>query len=113
MWQGLANCYVRLSRRSDAIKAYKRAVLAGSTDSSILLNLADLSEQDCDMKSASSFHRQIISESTEAGMDLTQMATKSHLWFAVLEIEQKNYKQAEIHINETLKSHFVFLLRMI
>jgi anaphase-promoting complex subunit 8 len=108
MWQGLANCYVRLSRRTDAIKAYKRAVLAGSTDPSILSNLADLSEQEGDIKSASSFHRQIINETTDSGTgELTPIATKSHLWFAKLEIGNEDYKLAEIHVNEALKSHFV------
>jgi anaphase-promoting complex subunit 8 len=109
MWQGLANCYTRLSRRTDAIKAYKRAVLAGSTDTAILASLALLSEQEGDIKSASSFHRQIISESIESGTnDLTPIATKSHLWFAMKEIEKQDYKTAEIHINEALKSHFVY-----
>jgi len=109
MWQGLANCYVKLSRHSDAIKAYKRAVLGGSTDLSILVTLASLLEQEGDMKSAASFQHQIISETTVPGTgDLTPMAAKAYLWLAKMEIKNQDYETAERHVNETLKGHYVF-----
>jgi Flp pilus assembly protein TadD len=108
MWQGLANCYTKLSRHADAIKAYKRAVLGGSTDLSILVTLASLLEQEGDIKSAASFQYQIINETTipETG-ELTPMAAKAHLWLARMEIKSHNFEAAEKHINETLKGHYV------
>lgn len=108
MWQGLANCYTKLSRHADAIKAYKRAVLGGSTDLSILVTLASLLEQEGDIKSAASFQYQIINETTvpETG-ELTPMAAKAHLWLARMEIKNLNYEAAEKHINEALKGHHV------
>lgn len=109
MWQGLANCYTKLSRHSDAIKAYKRAVLGGSTDLSILVNLASLLEQEGDLKAAASFQHQIISETTIPGTgELTPMATKAHLWLAKMEIKKEDYETAERHVNEVLKGHYVF-----
>src|SRR5436309_2910313 len=112
MWQGLANCYTKLSRHSDAIKAYKRAVLGGSTDLSILSTLASLLEQDGDMKSAAAFQHQIISETTvpETG-ELTAMAAKAYLWLARMEIKNQDYETAERHVNEALKSHYVQTLK--
>ena len=108
MWQGLANCYTKLSRHSDAIKAYKRAVLGGSTDLSILVTLASLLEQEGDMKSAASFQHQIISEATDPGTgELTLMATKAHLWLARMEIKKEDYETAERHVNEALKGQYV------
>jgi len=105
MWQGLANCYTKLSRHTDAIKAYKRAVLGGSTDFSILDTLASLLEQEGDIKSAASFQYQIIQETTG---ELTPMATKAHLWLARMEIKKGDYEAAEGHVNEVLKGHYVF-----
>src|SRR5438876_8204521 len=108
MWQGLANCYTKLSRHSDAIKAYKRAVLGGSTDLSILVTLASLLEQEGDMKSAASFQHQIISEATDPGTgELTLMATRAHLWLARMEIKNEDYETAERHVNEALKGQYV------
>jgi Tetratricopeptide repeat len=108
MWQGLANCYTKLSRHTDAIKAYKRAVLDGSTDLSILVTLASLLEQEGDLKSAASFHNQIISETTVPGTgELTPMAAKSHLWHAKMEIKNGDFDEAERHVNEALKGHYV------
>jgi anaphase-promoting complex subunit 8 len=108
MWQGLANCYTKLSRHTDAIKAYKRAVLGGSTDLSILVTLASLLEQEGDMKSAASFQYQIIQETTVPGTgELTPMATKAHLWLARMEIKKGDYEAAEGHVNEALKGHYV------
>ena len=109
MWQGLANCYTKLSRHSDAIKAYKRAVLGGSTDLSILVTLASLLEQEGDLKSAASFQHQIISEATLPGTgELTSMASKAHLWLARMEIKKEDYHAAEGHVNEALKGHYVY-----
>jgi anaphase-promoting complex subunit 8 len=108
MWQGLANCYTKLGRQTDAIKAYKRAVLGGSTDLSILVTLASLLAQEGDMKSAASFQAQIINETTVPGTgELTPMAAKAHLWLAKMEIENEDYEAAERHVNETLKGHYV------
>ena len=108
MWQGLANCYIKLSRHSDAIRAYKRAVLGGSTDLSILVTLASLSEQEGDMKSAASFQNQIISETTGPGTEgLTPMAANAHLWLARMEIKNEDFDAAERHVNEALKGHYV------
>ena len=108
MWQGLANCYTKLSRHADAIKAYKRAVLGGSTDLSILVTLASLLEQEGDIKSAASFQYQIISETTVPGTgELTPMAAKAHLWLARMEISNLDFEAAEQHVNEALKGHYV------
>jgi anaphase-promoting complex subunit 8 len=108
MWQGLANCYAKLSRYSDAIKAYKRAVLGGSTDLSILVTLASLLEQQGDIKSAASFQRQILNESAILGTEeLTPMAAKAHLWLAKMAIKEQEFEVAERHVNETLKGHHV------
>jgi len=108
MWQGLANCYLKLSRHSDAIKAYKRAVLGGSTDITILSTLAALFEQQGDMKSAASFQHQIIAETTMPGTgELTPMAAKAHLWLARMEIVKQDFDAAERHINQVLKGHYV------
>ena len=108
MWQGLANCYTKLSRHADAIKAYKRAVLSGSTDLSILVALASLLEQEGDLKSAAQFQHQIISETTvpDTG-ELTPMAAKAHLWLARMEIKNEDYEAAERHVNEALKGLYV------
>ena len=112
MWQGLANCYVKLDRRSDAIKAYMRAVLAGSTDISILVTLVTLLETEGDMKSAASFQRQIISEMTIPGTgvlgggELTNVAAKAHIWLARMEIKNGDFGAAETHVNAVLKGHF-------
>lgn len=105
MWQGLANCYMKLSRHTDAIKAYKRAVLGGSTDVSILYALANLLEQQGDIKSAASFQSQIIAETTIVG--LSQMGARAHLWLARMEIAKQDFEAAERHINEVLKGHYV------
>src|SRR5579859_3000668 len=108
MWQGLANCYTKLSRHKDAIKAYKRAVLSGSTDLSILVTLASLLAQEGDMKSAAQFQMQIISETTVPGTgELTPLAAKAHLWLARMEIGEGDYEAAERHVNEALKGHYV------
>jgi anaphase-promoting complex subunit 8 len=108
MWQGLANCYTKLSRHSDAIKAYKRAVLSGSTDLSILMTLSTLLAQEGDMKAAAQFQYQIISETTVPGTgELTPMAAKAHLWLARMEMENEDYEAAERHVNECLKGHYV------
>jgi tetratricopeptide (TPR) repeat protein len=113
MWQGLANCYMKLSRYSDAIKAYKRAVLGGSTDITILSTLAALLEQQGDMKSAASFQYQIIAETTMPGTEeLTPMGAKAHLWLARMEIVKQDYEAAEGHINQVLKGHYVFSLEI-
>jgi Flp pilus assembly protein TadD len=110
MWQGLANCYSKLSRHTDAIKAYKRAVIGGSTDLSILVTLASLLEQEGDIKSAASFQYQIISETTIPGTgELTPMAAKAHLWLARMEIKNGDFDAAERHVNESLKGHYVCL----
>ena len=109
MWQGLANCYTKLSRHTDAIKAYKRAVIGGSTDLSILVTLASLLEQEGDIKAAASFQHQIISETTVPGTgELTPMAAKAHLWLARMEIKNGDFDAAERHVNEALKGHYVF-----
>jgi anaphase-promoting complex subunit 8 len=111
MWQGLANCYTKLSRHSDAIKAYKRAVLGGSTDLSILVTLASLLEEEGDLKSAAAFQHQIINETTIPGTgELTPMAAKAHLWLARMEIKNEDYEAAERHVNEALKGHYVLFL---
>lgn len=108
MWQGLANCYTKLSRHTDAIKAYKRAVIGGSTDLSILVTLAQLLELEGDMKGAASFQSQIISETTVPGTgELTPMAAKAHLWLARMEMGRGDLEEAERHVNETLKGHYV------
>ena len=108
MWQGLANCYTKLSRHTDAIKAYKRAVIGGSTDLSILVTLAQLLELEGDMTGAASFQSQIISETTVPGTgELTPMAAKAHLWLARMEIGRGDLEEAERHVNETLKGHYV------
>jgi len=108
MWQGLANCYMKLSRYTDAIKAYKRAVLGGSTDITILSTLAALLEQQGDMKSAASFQHQIIAEATVPGTgELTQMAARAHLWLARMEFLKQDFDAAENHINQVLKGHHV------
>lgn len=110
MWQGLANCYTKLARRTDAIKAYKRAVIGGSTDLSILVTLASLLEQEGDIKAAASFQHQIISETTVPGTgELTSMAAKAHLWLARMEISNGDLDAAERHVNEALKGHYVRL----
>ena len=112
MWQGLANCYTKLGRRSDAIKAFTRAVLAGSTDISILVNLVSLLETEGDIKSAASFQRQIISEMTIPGTgvlgggELTSIAAKAHIWLARMEIKNGDFGAAETHVNTVLKGHF-------
>ena len=112
MWQGLANCYTKLSRNTDAIKAYKRAVIGGSTDISILVTLASLLEQEGDIRSAASFQHQIISETTVPGTgELTPMAAKAHLWLARMEIRNGDLDAAERHVNEALKGHYVLSLR--
>lgn len=108
MWQGLANCYTKLSRHADAIKAYKRAVLSGSTDLSILVTLASLLEQEGDLKSAAQFQYQIISETTMPGTgELTPMAAKAHIWLAKMEMKKEDYEAAERHANEALKGLYV------
>jgi anaphase-promoting complex subunit 8 len=108
MWQGLANCYTKLSRHTDAIKAYKRAVIGGSTDLSILVTLAQLLELEGDMKGAASFQYQIITETTVPGTgELTPMAAKAHLWLARMEIGRGDLEEAERHVNEALKGHYV------
>src|SRR5579862_2139581 len=103
MWQGLANCYSKLHRHSDAIKAYKRAVLGGSTDLSILVTLASLLEAQGDIRGAASFHQQIIVEGTIPGTgELTALAAKAHLWLARMEIGKEDFEAAERHVNEAL-----------
>jgi anaphase-promoting complex subunit 8 len=102
MWQGLGNCYVKLSRHTDALKAYKRAVLAGSTDPNILSTLARLSEDQGDISSAQQYHAQIIAEAGE----MTPLAAKSHIWLARIEIARREWGRAEGHVNEVLKGHY-------
>lgn len=108
MWQGIGNCYAKLHRTTDAIKAYKRAVLEGSTDPSILVTLAGLLEGQGDLEGASAFQRQIILEGTMVGTgELSAAAAKAHLWIARMEIAREDYGVAERHVNQALKGHFV------
>jgi anaphase-promoting complex subunit 8 len=109
MWQGLANCYTKLQRHTDAIKAYKRAVLSGSTDLNILVTLASLLSHVGDIKAASTFQYQIINENVIPGTgELTPLAAKAHLWLAKMELDNGDLEAAEKHVNETLKGHYVF-----
>jgi anaphase-promoting complex subunit 8 len=107
MWQGIGNCYAKLARQTDAIKAYKRAVLEGSTDAAILGTLAGLLEGAGDWEGATAFQRQIIVEGTGEGGIVGEGAARAHLWFARVAMGRGDYEEAERHVNEVLRSHFV------
>jgi len=108
MWQGIGNCYAKLARTTDAVKAYKRAVLEGSTDPSILVTLAGLLEEQGDLAGAEALQQQIIVEGTMPGTgELVGIAAQAHLWLARMEIVREDFEKAERHVNVVLKGHFV------
>ena len=92
MWQGLGNCYYKLKRHQEAIKSFKRALLSDSTDSGILISLAEIYIAKADTSTAEIYYRQCLREEQD---EYSMPGSKAALWLATLEVSRSNWPEAE------------------
>ncbi|EEB08211.1 anaphase-promoting complex subunit Apc8 [Schizosaccharomyces japonicus yFS275] len=101
MWQALGNCYEKIQRPQEAIKSYKRALLGSPINVSILLRLGHLYEEQKDLYSACLMFKQCIKAEEEGG-ETSPESIKARMWLAKWELDQGNYKQAEVYLSDVL-----------
>ena len=103
MWQGLGNCYYKLKRYKEAIKAFKRALLSDSTDSAILINLAEIYISDGDFTAGEQYYRQCFREELE---EYSMLGGKAALWLARVEKKRCRWIEVEKYVDYALKGSY-------
>lgn len=87
MWSAVGNCYEKLGRFGEAIKAYRRALVGdGALDVAHLLKIAELYERAGDIEAAKrQFKACVKLAKTDSSMDVSQ----AHEWLERYMLDQE------------------------
>lgn len=123
MWQAMGNCFDKMNRPHEAIKAYKRA-LVGTTysppppststttqqattttalDPDVLYKIGMMYQQINDIKETAKYLEMCVREATAAEMEPTMSTSKARMWLAKWEFSRRNYDKAETLANELVQ----------
>jgi len=104
MWQAMGSCFDHMNRPQEAIKAYKRALVAsshttpgerGSFDPTTLYNIGLMYEKTDNPKEAAKYMDMCVNEDVE-----TPATNKAKMWLARWEFGNGNWKRAGELANE-------------
>ena len=104
MWQAMGSCFDHMDRPQEAIKAFKRALVAssratggerGSLDSTTLHSIGLMYEKTHNLKEAAKYMGMCINEDME-----TPATSKARMWLARWEYGNGNFKRAGELANE-------------
>ncbi|PWW71840.1 TPR-like protein [Tuber magnatum] len=102
MWQAMGSCFDRMNRPSEAIKAYKRALISPTNtapDTAVLLQIGLMFEKLNNQKEAARWMEMCLKEEDE-NSGLTQATSKARMWLARWEFVNQNWAKAAEYANE-------------